>query len=306
MATLSTDKDHGLDLAKVLSAFPILLWARREALFMLAWCTTIAVLVTGRGFPNPSLSVLVVLSTFFVGASVYVYNDVVDVEMDRVSEYHKYRPIASGRVTKAYAWPTIIASGVTGLLISLAINPQTFLVTSAWLILFTIYTHPSIRLKKRFIVKEMVVSSAWPFCSLIGSLAVTGGISIQAIFSGLLFGIFIFLVQPALVDTLDIYQDSLFGIRSLGRILSWRRKVQMFVLGVLVLMTVTPLTYARMGFNVILPISVVAFSLVLLRWGIYPLTSGFELSSVMRTRKMMYVYFVGLQVILIVSSIIIL
>lgn len=306
MASVSKDKDYGGSLIRILGAFLLLLWSRRDVLFMLSWCTTIAVMVAGRGFPSFTPALIAVISTFLVGASVYVYNDMVDAEMDSVSPNHSTRLMASGRIPKSYAWPTIISSGLAGLLLAYMINLQTFLASFAWFFLFTIYSYPKIRLKNMFVVKELVVASAWPLCSLIGSLAVTGGVSVQAIFAGLLFGTFTFFVQPALVDSLDAYQDGLYGVKSLGRALSWRRKVQMLGVGVLVMMTVTPLTYVRMGFSVFLPLSVIVFSLILLRWGIYPLTRGFELQSVLRSRKMMYVYFLGLQVILIMSSMIIL
>jgi 4-hydroxybenzoate polyprenyltransferase len=259
-------------------------------------------MVASRGIPPYRLTALALVTTLLIGASVYIYNDLIDAEMDSISPKNEVRPLASGLVQKSYAMLTIVTSASAGLLLAYMINIQTFLVSFAWFILFSMYSYPGIRLKNMFLIKEVVVASAWPFCSLIGSLAVTGAVSIPALFSGLLFGTFIFLVQPALVDSLDLYQDSLYGVNSLARMLSWRRRVQMLTLGALVIMTVTPLTYARMGFNIILPISVVAFSLVLLRWGIYPLARGFELQSVMRSRRIMYVYFLGLQVILIVSS----
>ncbi len=280
----------------------LLLWSRRDVLFMLCWCTTIGLMVASRGIPPFRSTLTALISTLLIGTSVYIYNDLVDAEMDNISPKNDVRPIASGRVAKSYAKLMILASGSVGLILTYLINMQTLIVSLTWFILFSLYSYPRVRLKNMILVKEVVVSSAWPLCSLIGSLAVTGSVSIPALFSGLLFGTFIFLVQPALVDSLDVYQDGLYGVNSLARVLSWKRKVQMLTLGALVIMTITPLTYSRMGFNVILPISVVAFSLVLLRWGIYPLSRGFELQSVMRSRKIMYIYFLGLQAILIVSS----
>ncbi len=299
---MTKDKDYGSNIAVSLRAFPLLLWSRRDVLFMLSWCTTIAIMVAGRGFPPLIPSTMAITSTLLVGASVYIYNDLVDAEMDSISTNHKTRPMASGRVPKSAAWLTIITSAVVGLLLALWVNLQTFIVSFAWFLLFTIYSYPRIRLKNMFIVKELVVSSAWILCSLIGSIAVTSGVSIPAIFAGLLFGTFIFLVQPALVDTFDAYEDGLYGVKTLSRALSWRRRVQMLGMAVLVMMTVAPVTYARLGFSVLFPITVVAFSLILLRWGIMPLTSGFELQAVLRSRKLMYVYFFVTQIILVVSS----
>ncbi len=299
---MSDNKDYGLSLMGSIRAFPLLLWSRREVLFMWTWCVIIACMVASNGSPPLQATALTLFSILLVGSSTYIYNDLVDAEMDRISEVHKNRPIASGKVRKPDAWFTIIVSGAVGLGLSYMIGMPIFLLTLGWFILFTLYSHPRIRLKKIMFVKELVVSSGWPIISLVGSYAVLGTVSWPAMFSGLLFGAFTFLGLPALSDSFDAYEDGVYGVNSLGRVLSWRRKVQMLGLAALLMMTVTPLTYSQLGFSVIMPISVVALSLVMLRWAIFPIVNGFEVHAAQLSRRIIYVYFLVVQVIMIVSS----
>jgi 4-hydroxybenzoate polyprenyltransferase len=302
VAGVSEYKDDGRGYARALRAFPVLLWSRREVLFMWSWCVLIACMVATGGHPPIQVTALTLASILLVGSSTYIYNDLVDSEMDRISEVHKDRPIASGRVRKSDAWPTIIFSGTAGLWLSYLVGLPVFLLSLGWLTLFTFYSYPGIRLKKMFLVKELVVSSGWPIISLIGCYAVLGGVSWPAMFSGLLFGAFTFLGLPALSDSFDAYEDSVYGVRSLGRALSWRRKVQLLGLAALLMMTVTPLTYSRLGFSVILPIIVVASSLVMLRWAVLPIAGGFEVHVAQLSRRIIYVYFLVIQVVLVASS----
>jgi 4-hydroxybenzoate polyprenyltransferase len=269
---------------------------------MWSWCVLIACMVASGGAPPIQVTALTLASILLVGSSTYVYNDMVDSDMDSLSEVHNNRPIASGRVRKSEAWATIIISGAAGLGLAYLVSLPVFLLCLVWLILFTIYSNPRIRLKKMYIIKELVVSSGWPLISLIGSYAIIGSVSVPALFSGLLFGAFTFLGLPALSDSFDTYEDGVYGVKSLGRALSWRRKVQLLGLAALLMMTVTPLTYSQLGFSVILPITVVASSLIILRWAIFPIANGFEIHAAQLSRKIIYIYFLTIQVVLIVSS----
>ncbi len=76
----------------------------------------------------------------------------------------------------------------------------------------------------------------------------------------------------------------------------------MLGLAALLMMTVTPLTYSQLGFSVILPILVVALSLIMLRWAVFPIANSFEVHSAQLSRRIIYVYFLVIQVIVIASS----
>ena len=254
------------------------------------------------GVPPLGNPLLAIFSTMLIAASVYLYNDLVDAPMDKLNKLKQDRPIANGRVKKNSALFLIILTGIGGLGISYLINFTTFLLLLSWFLLFFMYSTPSIRLKKMFIVKEIVTASGWPLTGLVGSYAITNSFSISAVFAGFIFGVFSFFALPALSDTFDAYEDGLFDIKTLGRALNWSRKIQLLGFGLLFVMTITPLTYARLGFSVILPIFVIAFSLILLRVAIFPIMGAFDVAMAMRTRKLTYLFIILTQIVVVISS----
>ena len=295
-------KDYGLSLTRFLGDVPRLFKSRVEAIFLWSWSTTIACMIAGRGFPPLVPTLLVILAAILVTASVYIYNDVVDAEMDKLNENKTDRPIANGSVSKASAMLFVTLAGAAGLALSYLVSLPTFAVCLAWFIVFTLYSLPSVRLKKRFIIKEVTTSSGQIFAAFMGGFAVSNAFNLSVVFAGLVFWLFTFLGLPAFADTLDAKEDALFDVKTIGRALNWRRKIQLMGVGVLFFMTVMPLTYARFGFNVILPISTVAMGLIFLRWGIIPLMGSYDASLVLRGRRLFTIYVLATQVVIIVST----
>ncbi len=299
---MTDKKDYGFGILEFLRSIPVLVKSRAEAFFIWSWCTTISCMVVGHGSPPVIPSLMVIGSVFCTAGAVYLYNDVIDAKMDSLNPVKKNRPMASGAVKRSVIMTFIVILAALGLGLSYMINLSTFIIVGGWMALFTIYSYPGIRLKRLFIVKEVVTSAGWPLCSMAGSYALTGTFSLPPVFAGILLGTFTFLGLPALSDAFDEYEDGVYGVKSLARALDWRRKVQLLGVAVLVMMTVTPLTYARLGFSVILPISVVVLSLVLLRWGIFPIMNKFELATALKARKLTYLYFILTQVLIVISS----
>lgn len=282
------------------SAF-LLIRSRVEAIFIWSWATTVTCMIVGRGYPPLVPSLLAVCSIAFISISVYVYNDIIDMEIDKINEYKKNRPLPSGEVTVEQARTVSLVSGIIGLAMGLATNIYTFLFELIYFVLFTIYSYPRIHLKKKFLLKELVVTSGVFLTCFAGSYALTNQFSPTAFFSTIIFATVSFVGQPAFNDTYDIEADRVQGVKSLASVLSWRRKMQIFILGVLFIMTVTPLTYVRFGFNMLLPIYAVLGSLVFLRY-LMPITDSVENVVIFKIRKVAYVYFVLLHVVTIVAT----
>jgi len=137
--------------------------------------------------------------------------------------------------------------------------------------------------------------------SLIASYAVTNTLSSRALFVGFIFGFFITSLKPIFGDYSDQYEDTLFGMRHLGVILSWKRKMQLLIFTILVVMTLVPLTYVQFGFNTIFPVVVVASSLIFLSI-LYPIFSKFDEYEVSNAKKATHIYFFALQITMILGS----
>jgi 4-hydroxybenzoate polyprenyltransferase len=260
-------------------------------------------MVAGRGFPPLNIMAMTIVSTILVTASVYIYNDVVDAEMDKLNTTKKDRPLVNGSISPLPAYIFICITALLGLGLAFIINLNTFLISLSWWILFFLYSYPPIRLKKRFLIKEITTSSGQIFNALIGSYAILNSLNITVVFAGLIFWLFTFLGLPAFADTLDQKEDELFKVKTLARALSWRRKVQLMGIGVLIMMTVLPLTYTSLGLSVLLPITMVVSSLILLRWVIFPtMNQNYTTLTVLKTRRNITIYLLVIQIVLIISS----
>jgi len=82
----------------VLNNTRMLVKSRIEPIFAWPWGTLIACLMAGKGFPPITNTFLAVFSTLFITASVYIYNDYIDREMDRLNFLKKNRPLVTGEV----------------------------------------------------------------------------------------------------------------------------------------------------------------------------------------------------------------
>lgn len=93
-------------------------WAKN--FFVLA-----AIIFTGE-FDRPDLVLKAFIAFFafsFISSATYVFNDLADVEKDRLHPKKKSRPIASGAVSKPTAVGIGILSGILGIALSAYLNP---------------------------------------------------------------------------------------------------------------------------------------------------------------------------------------
>ena len=104
----------------------VLFRSRVEAIFVWSWVTTIVCLVLGRGFPPLGPTLLTILSMIFLSVSTYLYNDVIDMDMDALNEAKGKRPLPSKKVTVGEAMKVIYLLGFLGLGIMLTVNLPSF------------------------------------------------------------------------------------------------------------------------------------------------------------------------------------
>ena len=213
----------------------------------------------------------------------------------------KSRPLASGEVSEQFAYRFIAITGILGLGIGFTINRMAFLFSVIYYALFMLYSWPGVRFKKMFLLKELVTCLAWPLLALFGVYAVSGHFSLSGIFAGVMMGVFSFLGLPALSDSLDEEEDSMFEVNSLARALSWKRRIEFLGTAILIMMVVTTLTYAQLGFNTLLPITVVGSSLILLRF-VVPIYNGFDRDKVQKVRTVTYLYVIMSQIFIVIGS----
>jgi 4-hydroxybenzoate polyprenyltransferase len=286
---------------QLMKAFALQLKSRKTEIFMWCWATAVGCLVAGKGNPPILSTIMISTAMLLMATSVYTYNDITDTELDKLNQVKKERAVPSGKITMNQAKTIVYTTGFAGMILGLLTNFTSFFVMALWTALFLAYSNPQMRLKKRLLLKEGTVGVGFFMTTIAGAMAV-GSVSPSVIFAGVFFAFFVFLGFPAFRDTTDVYEDKLYGVKSLAILLSWRAKLELVFLFILAVMTLTPLTYVQFNLNVIFPIVTVASCFLVLR-ALFPLLSKFEEKKYKRAYNSLFGFFVVSQAALIFATI---
>jgi len=286
----------------------LLIKSRKEALGLWIWCSLVASLIVSRGFPPLQPALLSIAAFFFIATAVYTYNDVVDMEADKKNVFKSNRPLVSGQVSKSNAMKLIYISAILGLSISFLNNLPSFLLSLLYFTIFVLYSYPKIHLKKRFLVKESVISGGILVIGLSVCYAIIGTFSPMVFIGFMMFSIFAFFAMPTGFDSTDVDADKLQGVKSIASKLTLKRRLQLAITGMFIIMTITPFTYINFGYNMLLPILVVLGGLVFLRnlvplmMSISPTVNNVDMAIIMKSRKTIVMFIFLISICLVIGS----
>ena len=275
--------------------------SRVEPIFAWPWSALIACLMAGRGFPPILVTVLAVLSMMLITSSVYIYNDIVDREMDQYNFKKKNRPLVTGEVSVRFAQYFVAITAALGLALAYFINWNVFVWSSVYFLLFFAYSYPLVRLKKMYVVKEIIIAMVIPMSSVIGSYAVLGSFSLPIIYAGTTMGLFLFLMMPALNDSFDVDEDKIYGIKTLAQTLSWRLRTYMIASGILLMVVLTYAASVWFNLSIVLPVATLVASILLLRV-LSKIWNKFERDYAYGTRIKFQMYFFAIQILFVLSN----
>jgi len=278
----------------------VLTKSRLQYIFIWTWAITVPCLIVGKGFPPLLPTFKAIFSMIFVSISVYIYNDLIDHELDKQNKVKNDRPLATGQVSTSDAMKLVYLSAIIGIAIGATLNIQAFSFILLFYILFTAYSWPPMHLKKRFLMKETIIMLGNIINAVAASYAVAGRIVPSALFMGGLAAIFCISSQPALWDTTDVEVDRLQGMKTLAMVMGWRAKIAFLFLGVLALMVGTSLFYSNLGFNALLPLSVVIGGVFFIGYTA-PLYRGYDEAKVLTSKKAVIGYWTICQIVSIFS-----
>ena len=110
----------------------------------------------------------------FAGSTVYLFNDIKDFEEDKVHPEKKHRPIASGALSKKYAYGIMFFLGVGAILLSTTVNSYFTLIICIYLLMNFSY---SLGLKRVVILDVLIVSMGFVLRAAAGAVAIDVQIS---------------------------------------------------------------------------------------------------------------------------------
>lgn len=233
--------------------------SRKEVILIYTWPALIGILIASKGNPPFVETLKLILAITFVGYSVYFYNDMVDMEEDIKNRElgnptPAGRPLGSGKISKNRMMKYAIFSGIFGITVAALINIQVLIIQLSAIVLGIIYSTEPIRLKKRFIIKQLTVAAGVIMENFSGGLTL-GVINIPIIYLALLNVIFILGINP-LVDLRDVRGDKISGIRTIPVVWGPQMTVR-FTLGILgAIGAANFIGYLNLGFNLAMTILV--------------------------------------------------
>lgn len=284
-----------MDFKRLLNSAKVIIRSRIEYIFIWTWAVAVPCLIVGKGFPPLLTTFKAIFSMMFISISVYAYNDLIDRELDQQNTVKNDRPLATGRVSTSDAMNIVYLTAVLGIAIGATLNVQAFSFIMLFYVLFAAYSWPPIHLKRRFLMKEMIITSGNVITAIAASYAIAGTLVPSALFMGGLAAAFAIFVQPALWDTTDMEADRLQNMKTLAMLMSWKAKMVFMFLGVFVIIGITLLFYSSLGFSLILPLSVVIGGIATLAYTA-PLYREYDEARVLASKKVAIVYWTVWQV----------
>lgn len=128
-----------------------------------------AILFHGEFFNVEALSIttLAFLSFSFTASGIYFFNDIIDIERDKLNPKKCTRPIAAGKISKSSGYFCAALLMIVGLTIAYGINFSCFMILLSYVILNLLY---SIRLKHVIIIDVLIISYGFVSRTVIGAL----------------------------------------------------------------------------------------------------------------------------------------
>ena len=242
---------------RIFSDYMLCIRARLKQISCLVWATLIGILVASNGTPTFLSLSLILLATFAMAAAMYLYNDIMDYDIDKINKVD--RPIARDVVSKNDAASLVLLLSAFAIILSLLMNTQSLLFCTTFLALGFLYSAPYVRLRDRFMAKQTIPATGALICNLIGGTAV-GKTPPSLIYAAILFFLLSFAGAP-LGDLADIKGDREKGARTFAVVFGPSFTIKLSIAIFLLISIVTAVSFSSFGFNILTPILVTAASL---------------------------------------------
>lgn len=205
-----------------------------------------------KAFPPATILIKSVISMFALALSVYIYNDLSDIDLDKISakagqSHYVNRPLVSGKASTLDAKIFVLAMASISLGIGLSVNLTFFLLLTVFSVLGILYSTRPANLKNRFILKQLVISFGQAIATLAGGAAV-GAMPSQVIYASALFFALGFCASP-LVDIRDMCFDEKMGRKTFPVVIGSKATAKFTGISIVVILVASVISYSWVGFN---------------------------------------------------------
>ena len=237
----------------------------RSRVVVFLWGSLVGALLAGHDIGMQPLFPTVAgpLTMYLVGLFAYIYNDIRDIDADRINASN--RPLPSGRVSKWQAMKLVIALAVLAVVLSFLLNPLVLATTLFGIFLGLIYSTPPLSLKNRPLSKWILTSLWCGVASMGGSLAVSHIITGKTLYAAAVFFIQ-GLASTPVADILDIAGDWAAGKRTIAVVLGPDLTAKMCAALLTSISILTVFTFKTLGFKWLFPILLGTSSMIFVYW----------------------------------------
>lgn len=209
---------------------------------------------------------LSVLSMLAVALCCYLYNDMTDIETDRVNRLN--RPLVTGEASKENVRNLVLLLGAMGLVTAFTINLQTFLFMSMYFALCFLYSFPGTRLKRIFIIKDLMIGTGYAITYLMGG-SVVGKIP-PSIYLLATFGFVATITSNIVKDFEHIEGDKIDKVKTIPIVWGPSTTIKLVMALIFSSGIATVVGYLHLGFHIAFTIlAICAFTAIL--YVLYPL-----------------------------------
>ena len=175
-----------MSIVNMLRSFFDCAMSRKIVLYIYTTSSFACLMLSFGGLPPLSEALRLLVAVTFAGYGVYFFNDLCDLKDDLKNfelgnPSQANRPLLKGTVSESHLIKFTCVSAFVGLVSALTLNLNVFFALALYLFLGFIYSQEPMRLKKRFVSKQLITASGHSLTVLSGAL-VLGVISAPIIF----------------------------------------------------------------------------------------------------------------------------
>ncbi len=231
--------------------------SRLKKASIFTFSTFAGIMIATRGDFKLEVLALAPLSTFLISLSVYLLNDVFDLDVDKINA--PSRPLAMNTATRNQAFALVLLFNGFGASIGFVLGKWAFVITLLEVLLGILYSVKPFNFKDRFIVKTLSIGAGGVLANLYGGIA-SGVVNLDLLFCSALFVVFIFSTSP-LNDLADYIGDKSQNRKTIPIVIGEKRTIKLSILASIALPVSALILFEILSFN---PISIVLLSVTAL------------------------------------------